>query len=67
MGVMGKVVLQNCIDLEKAVPVLWRETCLVLLYYVNYFIILKLNKCNNISPPPSGSKGGLNMKPGRST
>jgi hypothetical protein len=32
---MGVMVLQNCMDLEKAVPVLWSETCPVSFYDAN--------------------------------
>jgi hypothetical protein len=48
MRAMGTVVLQNCLDSEKAVPDLWSETCPAATYDANRFITTKVEDVSEV-------------------
>jgi hypothetical protein len=47
MSAMGMVVLQNCMDLEKAAPVLWSETCPASFHVASEFVDTKAEEVSD--------------------
>jgi hypothetical protein len=48
MSAMGMMVLQNCLDLEEAAPVLWSEACPASSHDANLFINTKAEEVSDI-------------------